>query len=66
MDPTLKKALLQRGDSDCLARAYQGQPGYQSLRDVGQSLVKQGDTDAAELGRVVDLKPSEDSNVNNR
>ncbi|MGA2443694.1 MAG: ATPase, T2SS/T4P/T4SS family [Tepidisphaeraceae bacterium] len=64
MDPTLKKSLLQRGDSDCLARAYQGQPGYQSLRDVGQLLVNKGVTDAAELGRVVDLKPSEDSNVN--
>jgi type II secretory ATPase GspE/PulE/Tfp pilus assembly ATPase PilB-like protein len=66
MDPTLKKTLLQRGDSDSLARAYQGQPGYQSLRDVGQLLVKQGVTDAAELGRVVDLKPSEESNGNGR
>jgi type II secretory ATPase GspE/PulE/Tfp pilus assembly ATPase PilB-like protein len=66
MDPTLKKCLLQRGDSDSLARAYQGQPGYLSLRDVGQLLVKQGVTDMAELGRVVDLKPPEDSNGNGR
>ena len=59
MDPTLKKSLLQRGDSDSFVRAYRAQPGYQSLRDVGQLLVKQGVTDAAELGRVIDLTTEE-------
>jgi general secretion pathway protein E len=66
MDAALRKCLLQRADADCLARAYRGQRGYQSLQDVGQLLVKQGVTDAAELGRVVDLKPPEGSDGSER
>jgi general secretion pathway protein E len=51
MDAALRKAVLQRADASALAAAYNGQPGHQSLREVGQNLVRDGITDKAELGR---------------
>ena len=55
MDEPLKKAVLQRSDSDAMRKIYQGQAGYQSLCDVGRSLVDGEITDGAELGRVIDV-----------
>ncbi|MGD0464042.1 MAG: ATPase, T2SS/T4P/T4SS family [Tepidisphaeraceae bacterium] len=54
MDPPLKKAVMERGDADALAKIYRAQTGYQRLYDVGQTLVKKGVTDEAELARVID------------
>ena len=51
MDAALRKAVLQRADASALAAAYSAQPGYQSLRDVGRELVRDGITDEAELAR---------------
>jgi general secretion pathway protein E len=54
MDPPLKKAVMERRDTTALAEIYRAQTGYQRLYDVGQTLVKQGVTDQAELARVID------------
>jgi general secretion pathway protein E len=51
MDAPLRKAVLQRADASALAASYNAQAGYQSLREVGQNLVRDGVTDEAELGR---------------
>jgi general secretion pathway protein E len=52
MDAPLRKAVLQRADASTLAASYSGQAGHQSLREVGQNLVRDGITDDAELGRL--------------
>jgi type II secretory ATPase GspE/PulE/Tfp pilus assembly ATPase PilB-like protein len=52
MDATLRKAILQRADATALMAAYCGQTVYQSLRGVGEKLVRDGVTDEAELGRL--------------
>jgi general secretion pathway protein E len=52
MDAPLRKAVLQRADASALTAAYDGQSGHQSLREVGQNLVREEITDDAELGRL--------------
>ncbi len=54
MDPPLKKAVMERRDTAALAEIYRAQTGYQKMSDVGQTLVKQGVTDQAELARLID------------
>jgi type II secretory ATPase GspE/PulE/Tfp pilus assembly ATPase PilB-like protein len=51
MDDALRKAVLQCADASALTGAYSGQPGYRSLRQVGQKLVEDRITDDTELSR---------------
>jgi type II secretory ATPase GspE/PulE/Tfp pilus assembly ATPase PilB-like protein len=51
MDEPLKKLVLLRSDSDAMKKIYQTQPGYQSLREAGQTLVDEGIIDESEFGR---------------
>jgi type II secretory ATPase GspE/PulE/Tfp pilus assembly ATPase PilB-like protein len=52
VDSELKQAILRREDADAMAKIYSRQPGYQSLADSGQALLRQGITDEAELARL--------------
>jgi type II secretory ATPase GspE/PulE/Tfp pilus assembly ATPase PilB-like protein len=52
MDQPLRTAILQRSDLAGLAAAYQNQPGYAAMRDVGAALVAAQITDQAELSRA--------------
>jgi hypothetical protein len=49
----LRAAILSRADVDAFTRAYQKQPGYTSLRDAAEDLVKRGLTDKPEVTRVL-------------
>jgi type II secretory ATPase GspE/PulE/Tfp pilus assembly ATPase PilB-like protein len=51
MDAALRKAVLQCADASALTAAYSTQPGYRSLRQVGQKLVEDRITDDTELSR---------------
>jgi type II secretory ATPase GspE/PulE/Tfp pilus assembly ATPase PilB-like protein len=53
VDAVVRAAILARADVDALTRAYQNQPGYASLRDAANDLVKRNLTDAAEVTRVL-------------
>jgi general secretion pathway protein E len=53
MDTVLKKAVLERADSDGLRRLYEKQPRYQGLAEAGELLVRGGHTDELELRRVL-------------
>jgi glycosyltransferase A (GT-A) superfamily protein (DUF2064 family) len=55
MDPALKKAVLDRADSDALARAYGRQATYRAMADVAADRIAEGLTDAAEARRVLGL-----------
>ncbi len=50
---SLRKVIVNRGDSASLRSAYRGSPGYRSLLQHASSLVKRGITDAAEAQRVL-------------
>ncbi len=52
MDAPLKKAVMERADSDALTKIYRSQSTHQTLYNVGQDLVKKGITDEQELNRV--------------
>jgi general secretion pathway protein E len=53
MDAPLKRAVMERADSDALTKIYRSQSTYQTLYNVGQDLVKKGITDEPELNRVI-------------
>jgi general secretion pathway protein E len=53
MDAPLKKAVIERADSDALTKIYRSQSTHQTLYNVGQDLVKKGITDEPELNRVI-------------
>ena len=53
VDGELKRAILEKRDADALAAIYCRRPGYQSLREAGQALLRQGITDEVELTRVL-------------
>ena len=53
MDAPLKKAVMERADSDALTKIYRSQSTHQTLYNVGQDLVEKGITDEPELNRVI-------------
>lgn len=57
MDQAVRAAVLSRSDADTLRSLYTKQPGYSSMRSVGQRLIEQRLTDEAELARVLGPAP---------
>jgi general secretion pathway protein E len=53
IDAALRAAILTRADIDALTCIYNKQPGYASLRDAANDLVKRNLTDTAEVTRVL-------------
>ena len=53
IDSPLRAAILNRSDARTLQGIYRDQSGYQSLFDVGEKLLAQGETDLTELHRVI-------------
>lgn len=49
----LRKAILERADAAMLRRLYQHQPGFRSMRTVGEELAGNGVTDLSEVQRVL-------------
>jgi type II secretory ATPase GspE/PulE/Tfp pilus assembly ATPase PilB-like protein len=51
-DAALRAAVLGRADAETLARTYEQQPGYQTLRESARRLVAENLSDDAEIVRV--------------
>lgn len=57
IDGDLRKAILSRDDAGQIAQTLQTRPGYQTLRQAAQQLVKEGLTDDAEVRRILGDSP---------
>lgn len=53
MDNPLRRAVLLRSDADALQRAYAEQPGFVSMRQGGDELIKRKLTDVSEVERIL-------------
>jgi type II secretory ATPase GspE/PulE/Tfp pilus assembly ATPase PilB-like protein len=53
MDASLRKAVLSRADAAELRAIYEKQPGYASMRQIGDELAERGITDPPEVARVL-------------
>jgi type II secretory ATPase GspE/PulE/Tfp pilus assembly ATPase PilB-like protein len=53
MDSALRGAIAAEGDMDMINEVINGQSGFRSLADLGQELIANGSTDAAEVQRVL-------------
>ncbi len=53
MDAAVRTAVLQRADASQIDSLVAGQPGFVSMRSIGQRLVNEGVTDDREIERVL-------------
>jgi general secretion pathway protein E len=53
LDPSLRRAILERADAATLAALYAKQSGHTSLRDAAAQLIAQGITDQSEVTRIL-------------
>ena len=53
MDDSLRRAVLNRDDAAALARIYASQPSFRPMRDAAVDVIKAGQTDEAEVRRVL-------------